>query len=69
MKSNLINDPSGCIWYCTVLISFSIGLHLQSIEPRFVNFIWAFIISAIILLCCLIYQKKFPEEVKDEFTG
>ena len=59
-----IIDEQFCLFWSTVLIFFSIGLHLQSIVKELVDYIWVFIIPAIILLILIVYQRQITKKHK-----
>lgn len=49
-------DRELCIFYATIFISFSIGVHLQSVID-FSQTLWIFTVVAVILLVLGIFNK------------
>jgi len=57
-------DIQFCLFYSTVFIAFSIGLHLQSIIEELVNYVWMFVIISVVLLALAVLEYKKQKRKK-----
>lgn len=63
MKKELI-DKESCIFYSTIFIAFSIGIHLQSVINTLVDGILIYITIGVVLLILAIYKNHSEREKK-----